>query len=68
MATVPNVLDLTVEEANSKLSEVGFQWDFNGPHRPGDVVVAQDPGPKAKVPLETTTVELTFGRSGNGHF
>jgi len=66
MVTVPNVEGLTVEDANTKLSAVGLSWYFNGPHRPGDVVTAQDPEPRARVPLETTTVHLTFDRP-HGH-
>jgi len=68
MATVPDVRGLTVEEASAKLGDVGFAWDSNGHVRPGDVVIAQDPEPKTRVPLETTTVQLTFDKpNGNGH-
>ena len=68
MVRVPNVLGLTVDEANAKLGDVGLVWDSNGHIRRGDVVVAQDPSPNTKVPLELTTVQLTFDRpNGNGH-
>jgi len=68
MVTVPDVVGLSVDDANSKLGDVGLQWDSNGKVRPGDVVVAQDPEPDKRVPLETTTVQLTFDRpNGNGH-
>jgi beta-lactam-binding protein with PASTA domain len=66
MATVPDLIGLTVAEATAKLSDVGLPWDSNGRIRPGDVVTAQDPPAKARVPLETTTVNLTFDRP-RGH-
>jgi serine/threonine-protein kinase len=68
MVTVPDVRGLTVDEANAKLGNVGLQWDSNGHVKRGDVVVSQDPPAKARVPLDTTTVQLTFDRpGGNGH-
>jgi serine/threonine-protein kinase len=66
MATVPDLIGLTVAEATAKLSDVGLPWDSNGRIRPGDVVTAQDPKALARVPLETTTVNLTFDRP-HGH-
>jgi len=66
MVTVPDVTGLTVADANAKLGAVGLQWDSNGHIRPGDVVTNQDPKANSKVPLETTTVHLTFDRP-HGH-
>ena len=66
MTTVPNVVGLKVDEASAKLAGVGLAWDSNGHIRPGDVVVKQYPPAKSRVPLETTTVTLTFDRP-HGH-
>jgi beta-lactam-binding protein with PASTA domain/tRNA A-37 threonylcarbamoyl transferase component Bud32 len=67
MTKVPNLLGLSLNEASAKLGDVGLALDINGHVRDGDVVVAQDPEPNARVPLETTTVHLTFDRPGNGN-
>jgi serine/threonine-protein kinase len=67
LATVPQLLGLTLSEAQGRLDDAHLEFSINGPVRGGDVVVAQTPDPGARVPLETTTVELTFGKqSGPG--
>jgi serine/threonine-protein kinase len=60
MVEVPNVLGLPVSEADSRLSEVGLQWDADGRIPPNAIVIAQDPEPEQRVPLNSTTVMLTF--------
>jgi serine/threonine-protein kinase len=66
MVTVPDLIGLTFEEAKANVDEVatGLALSVNGSIRGDEVVVDQTPGPRASVPLETTTVELTFGRPG----
>ena len=64
MVTVPNVEGLSFGEASARLGAAGLQFSVNGHVRGGDVVVSQTPDPLARVPLETTTVELTFGKPG----
>jgi serine/threonine-protein kinase len=61
MARVPNVLNLSFADASARLGAKGFQFSVNGPVRGGDVVVRQSPDRNSNVPLETTTIELTFG-------
>ena len=62
LATVPNVINLTFSDASSRLGKAGFQFSVNGSVRNGEVVISQTPDANARVPLETTTIELTFGR------
>jgi serine/threonine-protein kinase len=64
MVRVPNVLGLTPGDADEQLSEIGLQWDADGRIPPNAIVIAQDPEPGENVPLNSTTVELTFNRSG----
>jgi serine/threonine-protein kinase len=67
LATVPQLLGLSLSEAQGRLDDAHLEFSINGPVRGGDVVVAQTPDPGARVPMETTTVELTFGKqSGPG--
>jgi serine/threonine-protein kinase len=61
LATVPNVFNLTFADASSRLGQAGFSFSVNGPVHNGEVVVNQTPAAHSRVPLETTTVELTFG-------
>jgi serine/threonine-protein kinase len=67
MVKVPNVLGLTVAEADTALSAVGLGWESKGHVPPSAIVIEQDPVPGKNVPLETTTVMLTFNRSGRGN-
>jgi beta-lactam-binding protein with PASTA domain len=62
LTTVPPLLGLTVDEASARLDDANLEFSINGSVRGGEVVVAQNPAPNSRVPLETTTVELTFGR------
>ena len=62
MATVPNVEGLSFGAASARLADAGFQFSVTGSVRGGEVVVTQNPAPHKRVPLETTTVELTFGK------
>jgi serine/threonine-protein kinase len=64
MTRVPNVLGLRPAEADERLSEVGLQWDADGSIPPNAIVIAQDPEPGDRVPLNTTTVVLTFNTGG----
>jgi beta-lactam-binding protein with PASTA domain len=61
LATLPNVTNLTFAQASDRLQQAGFPFTVNGSVRGGEVVVDQTPEGNQKVPLETTTVELTFG-------
>jgi beta-lactam-binding protein with PASTA domain len=61
MATLPNVINLDFTEASARLAAKGFSFSVNGPVHNGEVVVDQTPPGNTVVPLETTTVELTFG-------
>ena len=62
MVKVPDLTGLTLAEAQAAIQQTGgLGLTINGSERPGEVVVDQDPKPLASVPLETTTVELTFG-------
>lgn len=65
MTTVPNVEGLSLAEASARLDVAHLEFSVNGTVRGGEVVVSQDPAPRARVPLETTTVELTFGKPSN---
>jgi eukaryotic-like serine/threonine-protein kinase len=65
MVKVPNVLGLRVSEADTALSAKGLQWDAKGHVPPNAIVIAQDPAPRKIVPLETTTVMLTFNRGAH---
>jgi serine/threonine-protein kinase len=64
MVRVPNVLGLSPGEADTVLSAKGLQWDAEGRIPPNAIVIEQDPEPGDNVPLNTTTVELTFNTSG----
>ena len=67
MVTVPDLFGLSFGAASARLADVGLQFSVNGAVRGGDVVISQTPSANSRVPLETTTVELTFGRaSKNG--
>jgi eukaryotic-like serine/threonine-protein kinase len=61
LATVPNLLNLTFEDASARLAAVGLSFSVRGSVHGGEVVVEQTPEAKSRVPLETTTVELRFG-------
>ena len=60
MTTVPNLFGLTPGDVTTKLRSLGLPWENVGPIPPGGVVATQDPAKDARVPLETTTVKLTF--------
>ena len=64
MVTVPDLTGLSFAEASSKLADVGLSFSVNGHVHGHDVVVDQSPAPERDVPLETTTVTLTFGSPG----
>ncbi len=64
MVKVPNVLGLTPGQADDTLSAQGLEWDAKGNVPPNAIVIAQDPEPEKNVPLNGTTVMLTFNRSG----
>jgi eukaryotic-like serine/threonine-protein kinase len=64
MVKVPNVLGLTPGQADDTLSAKGLEWDAKGNVPPNAIVIAQDPEPEKNVPLNGTTVMLTFNRSG----
>lgn len=64
MVTVPDVLGMSFSEASAQLGNAGLPFSINGKAHGGDVVIDQTPGPHVRVPLETTTVDLTFGRPG----
>jgi serine/threonine-protein kinase len=66
MVRVPNVLGLTPGEADTVLSAKGLQWDAQGRIPPNAIVIDQSPSPGENVPLNSTTVELTFNTSGRG--
>ena len=53
---------LTLARGAGRLDKAHLEFKINGPVRGGEVVVAQTPDAGARVPLETTTVELTFGK------
>jgi serine/threonine-protein kinase len=61
MVRVPNLLNLSFADASARLGNVGLQFSVHGSVRQGEVVASQTPDPHSRVPLETTTVELTFG-------
>jgi len=62
MTTVPSLLNLTLSEAQGRLDTAHLEFKVDGSVRGGEVVVKQSPAAGARVPLETTTVELTFGK------
>jgi stage V sporulation protein D (sporulation-specific penicillin-binding protein) len=61
-AQVPNLVNLTVEQARDLLEDQGFSLRIEGE---GDVILAQVPKPGAMVPVFTTIVAFTSG--GNPH-
>jgi serine/threonine-protein kinase len=62
MVRVPNVLGLSVSEADTVLTAEGLSWDADGHVPPSAIVIDQDPDPGSNVPLESTTVMLRFNR------
>jgi eukaryotic-like serine/threonine-protein kinase len=68
MATLPNVINQPFSLASDRLTQAGFQFSVHGTVHGDEVVVDQTPEGNQRVPLETTTVELTFGPpSSVGH-
>jgi len=65
MVKVPNLLGLRVSEADTVLTAKGLAWEAAGHVPPNAIVIAQDPRPGSSVPLETTTVTLTFNRGAS---
>ncbi len=63
LTTVPFLKGLSLAEAQSRLDTAHLQFRINGSVRGGEVVVDQTPAGGGRVPQETTTVELTFGRN-----
>jgi beta-lactam-binding protein with PASTA domain/tRNA A-37 threonylcarbamoyl transferase component Bud32 len=61
MVVVPDVRNLTFSQASDRLAAKGIQFSVKGTVRAGEVVIDQTPKPRSRVPLEGTTVELTFG-------
>jgi len=69
LVQVPDLTGDTLSEAQAQINDThGLGISINGSEHGNDVVVDQTPKPGAMVPLETTTVTLTFGPSPNfGH-
>jgi eukaryotic-like serine/threonine-protein kinase len=69
LVKVPDLTGDTLSEAQAQINDThGLGISINGSEHGNDVVVDQTPKPGAMVPLETTTVTLTFGPSPNfGH-
>ncbi|HPT83249.1 MAG TPA: penicillin-binding transpeptidase domain-containing protein [Limnochordia bacterium] len=57
-AVVPNVLNLTKQEAQARLAQAGLFWTMEGE---GTLVTNQTPSPGVRVPAQTT-VHLYFDR------
>jgi serine/threonine-protein kinase len=62
MTTVPALLGLSLAEAQGRLDLAHLQFTIDGAVRGGDVVVDQNVPAGKKVPMETTTIILHFGR------
>ncbi len=62
LTTVPHLKGLTLSEAQGRLDDAHLEFSIHGSVRGNQVVVDQTPAAGSRVPLETTTVELTFGR------
>ena len=62
MTTVPALLGLSLAEAQGRLDAAHLQFRIDGSVRGGEVVVDQNPTAGDRVPLETTTVVLHFGK------
>jgi serine/threonine-protein kinase len=68
MVKVPDLTGFTLSEAQAAIQQTGgLGISISGSERPGEVVVDQNPKPLASVPLETTTVNLTFGPPDGFH-
>jgi serine/threonine-protein kinase len=67
LVRVPDLTDLTLAEAQLVINDThGLGISINGSEHGNDVVVDQTPRPNSMVPLETTTVTLTFGPPPGG--
>ena len=53
---------LSLAEAQGRLDAAHLEFTIDGSVRSGEVVVDQNPPAGERVPLETTTVKLTFGK------
>ena len=62
LTTVPPLKGLTLSEAQGRLDNAHLEFSINGSVRGNQVVVDQTPAAGSRVPLETTTVVLTFGK------
>jgi beta-lactam-binding protein with PASTA domain len=62
MTTVPALLGLSLAEAQGRLDAAHLQFTIDGSVGRGEVVVDQTPPAGDRVPLETTTVTLHFGK------
>jgi len=62
MTTVPPLLGLSLAEAQGRLDAAHLEFSIDGSVRGGEVVVDQNPTAGRRVPLETTTVVLHFGK------
>jgi serine/threonine-protein kinase len=62
MTTVPPLLGLSLAEAQGRLDAAHLEFSIDGSVRGGEVVVDQNPTAGSRVPLETTTVVLHFGK------
>jgi serine/threonine-protein kinase len=62
MTTVPALLGLSLAEAQGRLDAAHLQFTIDGSVGRGEVVVDQTPPAGDRVPLETTTVKLHFGK------
>ncbi|MDQ1479141.1 MAG: eukaryotic-like serine/threonine-protein kinase [Actinomycetota bacterium] len=62
MTTVPALLGLSLAEAQGRLDAAHLQFTIDGAVGRGEVVVDQTPSAGDRVPLETTTVTLHFGK------
>jgi serine/threonine-protein kinase len=65
LTTVPRLFGMTLSEAQDALDKAHLEFSIDGSVGGGEVVVEQNPPPDARVPLETTTVELRFGDRRN---
>ncbi|MGO9875877.1 MAG: protein kinase domain-containing protein [Acidimicrobiia bacterium] len=66
LVKVPYLLYLPLTQAQVLINDThGLGIAINGSEHGNDVVVGQTPRPGAMVPLDTTTVTLTFGQPSN---
>ncbi len=64
MVRVPDLHGYTLADAENRLQQIGLALSISGKARGNEVVVSQSPDPNTLVPLDSTTVDLTFGPPG----